>query len=144
LARLLITSSSLARALEGNPHPAMERIKLPPSVAWIYALTALTNSNRLAKAAHALFELEHFGPATSLAISSREEVGKFFRLLHLAFELPSRNALNLHDHKQKQAIGLALAFLPRLTDLGGVNSSRNLRKQPGENSTMVDVLPNER
>jgi AbiV family abortive infection protein len=91
---------------------------LPPSVAFEVAFRALDNAQQLHRAAECLDAAGHYGPAVSLSISAREEVGKFFSALFVALEQRSgKGAIErLRSHRAKQGIGAGLALLPSIAE----------------------------
>jgi AbiV family abortive infection protein len=96
---------------------------IPADVAWRLSFLALDNAKRLHAAAQALVERGHFGPARSLAISVREEAGKFLKALLIGLEhQPGTDASkSLRRHEYKQALGVVLARLPSLVDFETFN-----------------------
>lgn len=81
-----------------------------------FAAHTLVNGYDLRSAAEDLFEIEQYGLARSLAISGREEFGKFFiSLLYLSNQIPLENFLAvLREHSPKQALGTFLVSLASL------------------------------
>lgn len=86
---------------------------LPPDVAWAVAYCALENSKSLQRAAACLQANGHFGPALSLAITAREEFGKFVIAAHVAVEQSPGvgTQRDVRDHGRKQAAGAAFMSL---------------------------------
>src|SRR5262249_11298894 len=95
---------------------------IPPSVGWQYAQAALANARDLLRAAELLLSHSHPGPARSLAISAREELGKYLQGVLFACGVSNetwlRKVKNLH--KVKQASGVVVAAMPKVVDLSNL------------------------
>ena len=93
---------------------------IPIDTAWQLAFAALRNAQRLLEASRLLLASGLYGPSRSLAISSREEQGKFFSALMVAIELGARPTdPHLGAHSTKQTLGLLLARVLSLIDGSG-------------------------
>lgn len=80
------------------------------------AFAARSNAAELLKAAELLFAAGFYGYALSLAITSREEQGKFIQHLSALVSASPRTLAPRVPHKHKQAAGIYLAALAKLLD----------------------------
>lgn len=87
--------------------------------AWALSDAAYLNSKSLVDAAAVLHSAGCFGPALSLAISAREEMGKFYMALLVAVgrTSPAKFEAFRRQHRAKQAFGALASLVGRVIDL---------------------------
>jgi len=87
--------------------------KITPELGWQYAFSAFENGRKLLDGARTLQDRGLYGPARSLAISSREEFGKFIAALLYCIETydATKFAAHIRRHQTKQTLGAVLAAI---------------------------------
>jgi AbiV family abortive infection protein len=94
-------------------NPRTIAAKITPETALHFSMAAYENASRLVDAAVALHARELHGPARSMAISAREELGKHFAaILYVAGQYDAaRFASQVWGHNSKQTLGAIVTLL---------------------------------